>query len=1067
MHNNRPQEPPSKRPRSLYENGTLIGDNGRRDSMSYGTGHSTSINSSAARFPVATTQNETPVPSAIQDESNTSPQAEKELKGTEFKVKSSIPSGLSPSMYGRQCVAAAYSSRLNPYALHWKEQKALQDKLCHGLVTVYLNIRNGILRMWLRNPMASVTKQEALGCVRDSRAFDLAYFAYRFLVRNGYINFGCVEVPLPPGGRKCSRNEVPVIVVVGAGMSGLGCARQLEGLFRQHRERCRVILLEGKGRIGGRIYSRPLKSMVSKTLPEGLNSRAEMGAQIIVGFDKGNPLDQIVRGQLALHCHMMRDIMTVYDVNGLPVNTSQDTVDEFLHDDILERAGLYRQQPAITPTTEGDKEMIYTGRESWVEDGITIRQYEEARVAERLRGQSAGHEKASETKSAGISAPNIQEEHPAIVACRTMGWKVKRNVSLDDALNLDSIAKASETQTLGAVMDEGIKRYQSILPLTCKDLRLMNWHLANLEYANATNVGNLSLSRWDQDMGNMFEGAHSQIIGGYEQVPYGLYSYPEKLEVKTKKAVSKISYDPTGKHRRKALVQCEGGEALMADEVVFTGSLGVLKQQSIEFDPPLPDWKTGAIERLGFGLINKVVLVFGEPFWDTERDMFGLLREPKNKTSLRQEDYSENRGKCYLFWNCLKTSGLPILVGMMVGDAAIQTEQMTDHEIVSDTVSQLRSMFRNVAVPDPMEYIITRWSTEKFTKGTYSYVAAESRPGDYDLMAQPVGTLHFAGEATCGDYPATVHGAYLSGLRAASDVYDSLMGPLNAREPLVPSKNDNMANANPRYMPRKKTEEERREAAAARKRVSRRIQREQREQKKQEERQELKEQKNGQQSQQLTGVASAAAARAPTAAPVAPAPAPTAPTAAPAAPAPAPTAAPTATPASTPSSAPSSAPAPAALTPTQEYQTEMLAAVEAVLGEREPQSNSASFGAYILYRDEFWEECRAQCDEAIRYSTNNPKANADIELVREHLGIMWRQAREEVKSQYFQQAEHIRRSNVEVRRSHGFDETETEWKNRKKVLKEVWCEMNPYEEWRGKKYAHFYYDSRRVYTGFS
>nr|WP_287045270.1 FAD-dependent oxidoreductase [Herpetosiphon sp.] len=40
-----------------------------------------------------------------------------------------------------------------------------------------------------------------------------------------------------------------------------------------------------------------------------------------------------------------------------------------------------------------------------------------------------------------------------------------------------------------------------------------------------------------------------------------------------------------------------------------------------------------------------------------------------------------------------------------------------------------------------------------------------------DDLAQPIaGRLFFAGEATERTYPSTVHGAYLSGLRAADEV---------------------------------------------------------------------------------------------------------------------------------------------------------------------------------------------------------------------------------------------------------------------------------------------------------
>lgn len=53
------------------------------------------------------------------------------------------------------------------------------------------------------------------------------------------------------------------------------------------------------------------------------------------------------------------------------------------------------------------------------------------------------------------------------------------------------------------------------------------------------------------------------------------------------------------------------------DAVLCTLPLGVMKESvrgsgpnAPQFNPPLPDWKTAAIQRLGFGNLNKVSLFF-------------------------------------------------------------------------------------------------------------------------------------------------------------------------------------------------------------------------------------------------------------------------------------------------------------------------------------------------------------------------------------------------------------------------------------------------------------------------
>ena len=79
-------------------------------------------------------------------------QTGKQRRKYDVRPKVSIPTDIAPSEYARQCIAAAESSRLNPYSLHPEEHDMLRRHLSHQQVTTYLNIRNGILRLWTRNP---------------------------------------------------------------------------------------------------------------------------------------------------------------------------------------------------------------------------------------------------------------------------------------------------------------------------------------------------------------------------------------------------------------------------------------------------------------------------------------------------------------------------------------------------------------------------------------------------------------------------------------------------------------------------------------------------------------------------------------------------------------------------------------------------------------------------------------------------------------------------------------------------------------------------------------------------
>ncbi|KAH7399395.1 flavin-containing amine oxidoreductase-domain containing protein [Pyrenochaeta sp. MPI-SDFR-AT-0127] len=726
-------------------------------------------------------------------------------KVPELKASSSIPAELSWPEYGRQCILAAENSRLSPFSLHPSEYKLLRDHVTHAQVTIYLNIRNGILRLWHRNPLVYVSFEEAAGCARDKRFFGLAKLSYLWLLRNGYINFGCVEVPSVVGSTPRTKANVGArrtIIVVGAGMSGLGCARQLEGLFAQLGDQLaevgerppKIIVLEARPRVGGRVYSHPFLNQSGSTLPPGHRCTAEMGAQIVTGFEHGNPMNAIIRGQLGIPYHGLRDNTILYDYDGTVVERSQDILVEKLYNDVLERAAAYRNKAAAHRTVEGDRNLLLFGREPSDTGGPTIAELENSESPLPANATSTASIK-EEKPTTGVEklagrayqlSAGFNPDVTAAEAVQAMGWKLKPDASVSQSLDLDTIAKASEFPTLGQTMDEGLRQYQALVDMKPRDMRLLSWHHANLEYANASSVNQLSLSGWDQDIGNEFEGEHTEVIGGYQQVPRGLWQCPSVLDVRFNTPIKTVHYNTEETRVGGAVrVECSNGEVFGADKIILTTPLGVLKSGSVTFQPPLPDWKQDVIERMGFGLLNKIILVYEKAFWEPDRDMFGLLNEAEREASMLPEDYSAKRGRFYLFWNCIKTSGKPVLVALMAGDAAHYAETTTNDQLVKEVTDRLDAMFAPNHVPLPSETIVTRWRRDPFARGSYSYVGPKTQAGDYDVMARPHGPLHFAGEATCGTHPATVHGAYLSGLRVAAEVFETIAGPITIPKPLI------------------------------------------------------------------------------------------------------------------------------------------------------------------------------------------------------------------------------------------------------------------------------------------
>lgn len=426
----------------------------------------------------------------------------------------------------------------------------LEEEIRAGVVRVlggkeqndYIVVRNHILARWRSNVRMWLTKGQIKETV-SSEYEHLISSAYDFLLYNGYINFGVspsftANMPDEANGGS--------VIIVGAGLAGLAAARQLMSFG------FKVIVLEGRSRPGGRVYTQKMGK-------KGNFAAVDIGGSVITGIH-ANPLGVLAR-QLSIPLHKVRDNCPLYKPDGTPVDREIDSKVEFIFNKLLDKVMELRQ----------------------------------------IMGGFAN------------------------------------DVSLGSVL-----------ETL---------RQLYVVARSTEERKLLDWHLANLEYANAGCLSDLSAAYWDQDDPYEMGGDHCFLAGGNWRLIKALC---EGVPIFYEKTVDTIRYGNEG------VEVIAGDQVFQADIVLCTVPLGVLKKKTINFEPELPQRKLAAIERLGFGLLNKVAMVFPHVFWGEELDTFGCLNEQSSK-----------RGEFFLFYSYHTVSGGPVLIALVAGEAA-QTFEWTD-----------------------------------------------------------------------------------------------------------------------------------------------------------------------------------------------------------------------------------------------------------------------------------------------------------------------------------------------------------------------------------------------------
>jgi monoamine oxidase len=249
---------------------------------------------------------------------------------------------------------------------------------------------------------------------------------------------------------------------------------------------------------------------------------------------------------------------------------------------------------------------------------------------------------------------------------------------------------------------------------------------------------------------------HFQVVEGYSEL-VRRRAIPVQSRIRLQSVVRSVR-----RNEREVIVETETGSVrskTRARAAVVTLPLGVLKSDLVEFNPPLPERKQRAIQRLGFGPVMETIL------------------------RLRGGNLVEKLGDYTMLWGSTSTSfdrpfagirGRPeILSAFTAAREAERRSSLSNSEVLEATRTELESFLpSSVRIGEVADSLIRRWPQNPWVRGGYSFLPPDVTIAERRVLAEPVdGRLFFAGEATHFDgEAATVHGAIATGYRAADEV---------------------------------------------------------------------------------------------------------------------------------------------------------------------------------------------------------------------------------------------------------------------------------------------------------
>ncbi|GFO27775.1 lysine-specific histone demethylase 1 homolog 1 [Plakobranchus ocellatus] len=236
------------------------------------------------------------------------------------------------------------------------------------------------------------------------------------------------------------------------------------------------------------------------------------------------------------------------------------------------------------------------------------------------------------------------------------------------------------------------------------------------------------------------------------------------LHLNLNKVARQIKID---KERGKVVVRFTDGSQIVSDTAVVAVPLSVISSGDLQFEPALPKSYQEAAKQTAIASENKVIVEFEHAFWPKE---FGIF--------MRAVQKKEERGYLQTWVNINHIVDVPALSGLLVGTSAEDFEKLSDEEAEKAVLHVLSEMFGDALLSKGGKIVRLQrsaWVSDHWSKGAATYARVGSSPAMWDVFSEPLCPgVYFAGEHTSFINHGTLHGAYISGLRAANQIQENL-----------------------------------------------------------------------------------------------------------------------------------------------------------------------------------------------------------------------------------------------------------------------------------------------------